>query len=598
MMTLWDWVIVLSLNGAIIAYGFYISRGTSSSSEWFLGGRSLPWWALGLSMFATSVDNADLVSITGHVYNNGMSVLTVFTLAAVLGSCLAAFGIVPVMYRAGFYTNAEYLEVRFCGVLRLFSALIQIQYRTAVLGLMVWSIYLMLHHMIGLDDWQAWGLIVSLVILTAAYTVWGGLASVVWTDALQSLIIMVGALCIFGAVWNAVGGWSGLEAKLAALPDPEWNAEKGWIGSSEPIALHDEHAEAPRAQPLANWLHIGRFDDPKEKTSPWIVLVAWIIIGLGYYTVNHTQTMRMMGARSLWDMKIAALVGAALGVPLMLMVVLMGVCGRALYPELTADGGTADGLFPLLSRQYLTTGFKGLVVAGIISATISTFDSMGSALSALFTRDVYARWIRQNQTDEHYLKVGRWATIGILLIGFLYLPFIISQRNMVDATLSLVSVFVTPLFTIYLLGALTRVHARSGLIGLLVGGIFGVSCFLQRENISAQWMPYALFGRWYVYLWSVLLTASSMFLATAFWGRSAPRLVRHTPHNSSSKAGGSLSTDIRQPTESDWLANSSEQLPPIKEHPFKGEIPRCLQPRWFALVLIAFTTWLVTVCFW
>ena len=159
-MTLLDWSIVLLLNGAVIAFGFYLARGTTSSSEWFLGGRSLPWWGLGLSIFATSVDNADLVSITGHVYNNGIHILTVFTLAAALGCCLAAFGIVPVMYRAGFFTNAEFLEARYGSSLRLFSALIQIQYRTAVLGLMIWSIYLMLHRMIGLANWQAWSLIV------------------------------------------------------------------------------------------------------------------------------------------------------------------------------------------------------------------------------------------------------------------------------------------------------------------------------------------------------------------------------------------------------------------------------------------------------
>ena len=132
MMTLVDWMIVLLLNGAIIGYGFYLSRGTKSSSDWFLGGRSLPWWGLGLSIFATSVDNADLVSITGHVYNNGMHIMSVFTLAAVLGCCVAAFAVVQLMYKAGFYTNAEFLEVRFSSSLRLFSALIQIQDRKSV----------------------------------------------------------------------------------------------------------------------------------------------------------------------------------------------------------------------------------------------------------------------------------------------------------------------------------------------------------------------------------------------------------------------------------------------------------------------------------
>ncbi|MEZ6047237.1 MAG: hypothetical protein R3C11_16975 [Planctomycetaceae bacterium] len=150
-----------------------LSRKTTSSSEWFLGGRSLPWWGLGLSILATAVDNADLVSVTGLVYNNGIHILTVFTLATVLGCCLSAFLVVPWMYRLGCYTNAEFLEYRFGKTLRLFSALIQIQYRTAILGLMVWSFYLMLTGMVGLESWLAWTLIVLLVLFTPVTPCWG-----------------------------------------------------------------------------------------------------------------------------------------------------------------------------------------------------------------------------------------------------------------------------------------------------------------------------------------------------------------------------------------------------------------------------------------
>jgi len=289
-----------------------------------------------------------------------------------------------------------------------------------------------------------------------------------------------------------------------------------------------------------------------------------------------------MGARSLWDMKIAALLGGALGVPIMLMIVLLGVFGRVLYPELTVEGAQADELFPLLAQEYLAVGFKGLVVAGIVSATISTFDSMGSALSALFTRDIYARWIKKNESDTHYLLVSRFATIGVLLLGFLYLPFIINQRNMLNATLSLVPVFVTPLFTIYLLGAITRVHPRSGLVGLLVGGAYGILCFLHRETSLINFLPDFLYIKWYAYSWSVLFTGLSMFLTTSFLGRAESNLIQ-APET---------------PGEASWLDRSREELPDIKEHPFENRIPLWLQPRWFAIGLIVLTLWLIFGCFW
>ena len=144
-----DWLIVFGLNGAIILFGIYRARGTTTSSEWFLGSRSLPWWVVGLSMFATNVDSSDFVSITGTTTSEGLHIMSVHTIGSIAGAILAAFVIVPVIYRAGLYTNAEYLESRFGPSTRVLSALIQIQYRTSVLGMMIWSLFLMLERVGG-----------------------------------------------------------------------------------------------------------------------------------------------------------------------------------------------------------------------------------------------------------------------------------------------------------------------------------------------------------------------------------------------------------------------------------------------------------------
>ncbi len=181
-MTTLDWLIVLVVNGSIIGYGLYLARGTHTSSEWFLAARALPWWAVGLSMFATNVDNADLVGVTGMTYNEGIHVISVYALGSAVGGILAAFFIVPEISRRGFYTNAEYLEARYGPAARIFSALIQIQYRTSMLGMMIWSTYLVLTQLVDLPPHLAWTLIVALVILAGLYTAWGGLKSVVWTD--------------------------------------------------------------------------------------------------------------------------------------------------------------------------------------------------------------------------------------------------------------------------------------------------------------------------------------------------------------------------------------------------------------------------------
>ena len=553
-----DWLIVFLLNGSVIAYGFYLAGGTKSSSEWFLGRRALPWWAIGLSMFATNVDSADIVSVTGKTFNEGLHIITVYAVGSALGGILAAFAIVPSMYRAGFYTNAEYLEARFGVSARVLSALIQIQYRSSMLGLMIWSIHVLLTGLKILGPVAAWILIVLLVICSGLYTAWGGLKSVVWTDALQGIVMMVGAAIIFFAVWNAVGGWSGMTASL-------------------------------EQQKLENLTHIGGYEGGDGTSSPYpfgwgayIVVLGWTIIGTGYWTVNHTQTMRLMGARSLWDMKMAAVTGVALSLPIMIVCACLGIFGRAL-PEL--HGIEADQIYPALVNKYLGVGMKGLVVAGVVAAAVSTFDSMGSALSAIFTRDIYARLILQNGDDRHYVLVGRWATVGVLLLGFAYIPFILLQKNMLDAFTTLIPVFVTPLFTMYLAGVLTRANRRSGMIGLIVGSTFGLLALYCREATKIPWLPNAttiptwLTDQWIALCWSFLITALTMAVATLFFG-----------------------PDLRDQklaiNQSGWLKSSSETLPRLLEHPFQQSPSAWLNPTWYATALMAVSLYIVFWQYW
>ena len=563
-----DWLIVLVLNGGVVGYGFYLARGTSSSSEWFLGRRALPWWTIGLSMFATNVDNADIVSVTGKTYNDGLHIISVYAIGSAVGGILAAFFVVPAIYRAGFYTNAEYLEARFGVAARVLSALIQIQYRSSMLGLMLYAVFVLLTGLQIVGPRSAWALIVGIVICSGIYTAWGGLKSVVWTDALQGIVMMVGCLVIFLAVWNAAGGWSGLREKLVA---------NGARQGARDVDL----------------LHIGRYDGLSATTaSPdssrpaafgaLLVVLGWTIVGSGYWTVNHTQTMRLMGSRSLWDMRMAVIVGVAVSLPVMIAVACLGVFGRVL-PEMH-DLTTADSLYPRMVNQYLGVGLKGLVVAGVVAAAISTVDSMGSALSAIFTRDIYARLLVTDREDHHYVVVGRWATICVLLLGFLYLPFILLQKNMLDAFLTLIPVFVTPLLTMYLLGVLTRVSRPSGLIGLIVGSAYGVLALYGREAPridwlpNATWVPFWLTNQWAALAWSLLITSTTMAFVTCL--------------------SGGATAELSFVTQSGWLARSREALPPLREHPFVGDVPWWAAPRLHATLLLLVCGYVVFVMFW
>jgi SSS family solute:Na+ symporter len=559
-----DWIIVFALNGAVILYGFYLARGTHSSNEWFLGKRALAWWAIGISMFATNVDNFDIVSNVGYTYKNGINMLSVHTLGLSIGGILAAFFVIPAIYRAGCYTNSEFLEARFGPSTRAISVMIQLLYRTFVLGMMIWSVHLMLTGMIGLESGKSWTIVIMLVSLAAIYTAWGGLKTVVMTDALQSVILIVGTLVIFFVVWDVVGGWSGM------------------MTTFEQMKLED----GGNATHLA---HISQYDGSDDySTSPYLVILAWAIMACGYFTVNHTQTMRLMGSRSIWDMKMAVIVGVGLSIPIMITVILLGLFGKALDP---AGLSRPDALFPYLAGEYLTTGLRGLVVAGLVAAALSTFDSTGSALSAVFTRDIYARFIIRNKPDRHYVIVSRVATPLILALGFLYLPYIRSNETMMGAFKGMISVFVTPLLVVYVAGALTKANRRSGLIGLLCGSAYGLSAFFKRE-IGKEWvpewfvpyhgkfkdMPDLFSDSWLAFPWSVCITSLVIAVVTICWREKAR-------------------DQQVDPGKGNWLETSRQELTSVSEHPFE-RAPRFLKPEYFAILLLAVASWLVFGVFW
>jgi SSS family solute:Na+ symporter len=545
-----DWLIVLLLNGGVMLWGLWVARGTKTSQDWFLGKRSLAGWAIGLSMFATNVDNADLVSLTGTTYREGIHIIMVHTFGALVGACFAAFYLVPAMARAGQFTNAEYLENRFGPATRVLSALIQLQYRSSMLGLMIWSVYLLLTSFLGLGDAAAWTLIVLIVGLAAVYTSMGGLKSVVLTDALQGAIMLLGTAVIFWAVWKAAGGWSQAVETLKSLPLNE-------------------------TQNASDLARMGRYFGDDGQTSPLVIAIGWMIIAGGYWSVNHSQTMRLAGARSIWDMKMAALFGAMISMPIMVACASLGVFGHALFPEFEAP----DRLYPHMADLYLGAGLKGVVVAGIFAAAISTFDSIGSSLSALFTRDIYARLIAKDREDAHYVRVSRMATVGVLALGFAYVPFISSKDTMLKAFLTLIPVFVTPLFTIYIIGILTRAHRKAGIIGILTGAVYGLVSLYDREITDVDWLATWFTSRWAALIWAMVFSAAGALVATLVLGR------QETEPSSAPTPGG-------------WLESSSRALSAVPEHPFANAPPACLRPEYIAVLLIVGTGGTLLVFFW
>jgi SSS family solute:Na+ symporter len=488
------------------------------------------------------------------------------------------------MYRAGMYTNSEYLEARFGPAARVLSSLVQVQYRTMVMANISTTLFLTFAVVGGLGV-QAWWAVALIVFLATLYTVSGGSRGVALADVVQSAVMIAASLILFAVVWNAVGGWQGLEDRLAAQ-EPSLPPRMLHVGA-ERIDTQDvsgKSAEDVMRLLLLGGEHNQRAQTVARRTPAWLACLSFILVGMAYSIVNHEQSMRLFAARSAWDMKMSVVVAGALMIGMSFFNLMMGILGRALYPTPAALPvaeslrGTADPIYPVLVSEFTTAGFKGIVVAGLIAAAISTYAGIGAAMSALLTRDVYARLIVRDGDDAHYLRAGRWLTLAVAAGSFLYVPFLLAQGMMLFY-LDLVAAFVVPLLTVYLMGIFTRVHRKSGTIGLSAGVAYGASRLIAAKVAATSGillLPAPMLDSFAAYPISLLITAGTMVAMSLVIGFEPPGALLHV------EAAG-------------WLRNSQ-----VAEHPAttadsarKNTLPVLL-----GLLVIGFGLFLAFFIFW
>ncbi len=546
-MTTLDWAVVVVLNGGIVAYSLIAFRNKGESFDWYLAAKSMPWWVIGLSAFGTAVDSGDYVGIVGGSYNLGLSQLAQWWLGIAVGWTVLSFFVIVPMYRSGVFTNAEWLEFRFGPSVRLLAVLINVQSRTNVLGNIFFSMYLVLHIVADIEATTCWFVVVGVALSSVLYIVRGGLRAGVLTDALQSTTMIVASFVLWGFAYSGLGGWEGVATRLEA-------AEEGLADAL---------------------LKVGGYSP--DGVPALVVIFGFLVVLTTYAIINQYEAIRFLGARSEWDFKMAVLVASIATAICLFFNVSLGPMARAQFPGLEI----VDRAYPLMIEAYLPAGLVGLVVAGLVAAGYSTFDSIGIGISSLFVRDVYARFIVKNGTDAHYTKVGRISVPIILALGFVYVPFL-GEKGMLLFYLRLAGAIAVPLMTVMLMGVFTRVHRQTGIVGLLVGLSYGMSAILADFNDWA--LPVWYQNTWWTYLWNLVLPALSMLIASKVidWRRGPVRdeelrgLVyarREDPASLRQHMGQRLAA-----LEGTWLQKTLVEAPIRPEYPFAvGEDG----PRWY-----------------
>jgi len=382
-LSLLDYAVFVLYMGLVVLIGFWIARREKKSARhYFLAGNRLPWFAIGASLIASSVSTEQFIGEVGFAYRYGIAVAnwewSVFPALTVM---IVFF--VPFYLRKRITTMPEWLEHRFGPSSRFTFAVIAIlSYVFINLAGVLFAGGLALHTIFGVNLQLA---VISLAVVAGAYTIAGGLASVVWTDLLQATLLLGSGLLVFFLGLHEVGGWEAMRG----------------TGDRAHLILSADHPELP-------WTGM---------------LVLTGSTHLWYYATNQYINQRVLGAKSEWDARAGIIFAGFLGIFLTLAVCFPGVIAYQLFPDLE----NPDQAYPRVVSHLigpLGYGIRGLVFAGLIGAIMSTIDSLVNSCSTILTIDFYQRLWKPSATEREMIRVGRCTAAAILVIGVLWTPVV------------------------------------------------------------------------------------------------------------------------------------------------------------------------------
>lgn len=453
-----------------------IRQKNETSDDYFLAGRNLGWFVIGASIFASNIGSEHLVGLAGSGATDGVA-LAHYELHA---WCLLVLGwvLAPFYMRSKIYTMPEFLEKRFSPtsrwVLSIISLVAYVLTKVAVgifAGGIVFGVLLPEINFLGLNSF--WFGSILMILLTGVYTVLGGLRAVAYTEAIQTIILILGSILVTIYGLDALGGWSELRRIAGSEMFNLWKplVPEGVQGTWAPVKTDKQMA----------WYFNSNY--------PWVgMLFCAPIIGLWYWCTDQYIVQRMLGAANLKEARRGTIAAAFLKLLPVFIFIIPGIITFALaasgkMPEISetildSDGNVitanAQQVFPLLVATVLPPGIRGIVVAGLLAALMSSLAGVFNASSTLFTMDLYSKF-KPNVSEKQLVNVGRIATTVMVIVGLLWIPVIQGSRGLYDYLQSVQGYLAPPIFVVFFFGVFNkRLNAKGALAALLVGFVLGL----------------------------------------------------------------------------------------------------------------------------
>jgi solute:Na+ symporter, SSS family len=429
-----DVVVIAGYFLVLLGIGVWAARREKLiSSDYFLAGRDVGWLAVGASLFASNIGSEHLVGLAGTGAASGLAVGH-FEWIACFMLLLLGWLFVPFYLRSGVYTMPEFLERRFNSAARWYFTWVSvIGYVLTKISVTLFAGGIVMRAVTGLDMWTSAAI---LIVITGLYTIFGGLRAVIYTEVMQAIVLIFGSAALMFLGIQAVGGWSGLRASLP----PDFFSM--WKPSSHP-------------------------------DFPWTgIIFGAPILGVWYWCTDQHIVQRVLAAKTETDARRGTIFAGYLKILPVFIFVLPGMVAAALYVDVRT--GAADSAYPALVTRLLPAGFKGLVLAGMLAALMSSLASAFNSCSTLLTWDVY-RKLRPNATEQRLVEVGRASTIVLVGLGLGWIPFMKYISPQLYIYLQSVQAYIAPpIAACFLLGVIMpRLNGAGAMAALISGFVIG-----------------------------------------------------------------------------------------------------------------------------
>lgn len=432
----------------LIVLSWGLKNAAKKSAEgYFLGGRNMTWPVIGVSMFAMMVSGSAIIGWSGDAFSTGISVFNYGLSGGVFVLIFFLIFVLPFYLSSGVYTTPEFLERRFDKRSKYYLSFITlVAYILGDAAITLYAGALMMSLVApGLEVWQ---MIWIIALLSASYTIFGGLSSVMMVDLIQAFILLVGAVIVTIFAFEEAGGWSHVMSVV----------DRSLLSLVRPI---------------------------NDESVPWPALVLSLpILGFYFWCTSQAMVQRTLSAKNEDHARLGNLFSTVLMFSSFFFMILPGIAGKVLYPDLEQ----ADMIFPTLMFELLPHGLIGLVMAALLAAITSTLSAILNSASTLFTMD-FARIFIKNMDSKKQVKVGRVSGLVIICLAALWAPQIAKAGSIIKYFQEVLSYLAPPIVAVFILGLFWKRGNAQGAFSALAGGLVAALLMLLFKPLSpiADW---------------------------------------------------------------------------------------------------------------